>query len=159
PGPRDDPCPSPTHAVSPRMSRSLALCALVLLGSSALAAPPELKHLFPPGGGRGQVVEVTASGSFERWPLEVWADEPGVVFELGSEKGKLTARIAPDALPGVRLVRFYDESGASAPRPFVVGTLPEAVESEPNDEPGKAQDVKALPVVVNGRLGKRGDVD
>ena len=33
------------------------------------------------------------------------------------------------------------------------------VEQEPNDEPAKAQKVERLPVVVNGRLGKRGDVD
>jgi hypothetical protein len=36
---------------------------------------------------------------------------------------------------------------------------PEVVEGEPNDEPAKPQTLPALPVIVNGRLGKAGDVD
>lgn len=138
----------------------LAFSAFALLGApSAPAAPPSLNHLFPPGGPRGQSVEVTAAGKFERWPVRAWVDEPGVVFEPGPESGKLTARIAPDAPPGVRLVRLHDDQGASEVRPFVVGTLPEAVEHEPNDGADAAMTIATLPSTVNGRLAKRGDVD
>src|SRR5205823_5707083 len=60
--------------------------------------------------------------------------------------------------PGVHYLRVYDDQGASSLRPFIVGTLPEVVEQEPNDDPRKPQ---VLPgsCVVNGRLEKPGDVD
>src|SRR5947207_89916 len=100
------------------------LCALV----PTHAAGPKLNHVFPSGGSRGQNVELSVSGSFQHWPVRVWVDEPGVVFDSGSERGKLMAHIAPDALPGVRLIRIYDDEGASLPRPFIVGTLAETLE-------------------------------
>ena len=43
-------------------------------------------------------------------------------------------------------------------RPFIVGTLPDVLEKEPNDDIDKAQ-VIATSSVVNGRLEKAGDVD
>jgi hypothetical protein len=144
--------------MNPRCS-VLLLVAVIAHPLLVRAGEPKLDHLFPAGGGRGQQVTVTLSGSFEHWPVRVWASEPGVAFEPGQEKGKLTARIAPGARPGLSLIRVYDDEGASAPRPFVVGTLPETEEREPNDEPAKSQKVERLPVVLNGRLGKRGDVD
>jgi hypothetical protein len=87
-----------------------------------------------------------------------WIDGPGVSIEAGAEKGKLSIRVAPDADPGVRWIRLYDEEGATALRPFLVGTLPEVAEQEPNNDPGHPQVVE-IPAVVNGRLGKPGDVD
>src|SRR5262249_33370778 len=58
-----------------------------------------------------------------------------------------------------RWVRIHDEDGASALRPFVIGSLPEVVEIEPNDAPGSAQCVRVNPATVNGRLSRTGDVD
>jgi hypothetical protein len=142
-----------------RLSFLVVLAVLSFLPARVRAAGPKVDHLFPAGGGRGQVVTVSLSGSFNHWPVRVWVSEPGVAFEPGSEKGKLIARIAPDAVPGPRLIRVHDDEGASPPRPFLVGTLPETVEQEPNEEPAKSQKIERLPVVVNGRLGKRGDVD
>ena len=46
-----------------------------------------------------------------------------------------------------------------APRPFVIGTLGEVVEQEPNNTSEKAQSLATSTVVVNGRLEVRGDVD
>ena len=43
--------------------------------------------------------------------------------------------VAADAPPGLRWLRLYDEDGATALRPFVIGSLPEIVEVEPNDGP------------------------
>src|SRR5690606_7219109 len=124
----------------------------------ALAAPPAAKSLFPVGGGRGQVVDVTADGAFDPWPVQTWSSEPGLVIEPGSEKGKFTIRVAEDALPGLRWIRFSNNEGASVPVPFEIGTTPAVVEAEPNDELAKAQ-VQELPCTIDGRLGKRGDVD
>jgi hypothetical protein len=143
----------------PRAVARLLSIGLGLACATSQGAEPKLDLLLPPGGQRGQQVAVTASGTFERWPVRVWVDRPGVAFEPQAEKGKLVARIAPDALPGLCLVRLFDEQGASAPRPFLVGTLAELTESEPNDDLERAGKIERPQVVVNGRLGKRGDVD
>jgi hypothetical protein len=127
--------------------------------SSAAAAPPDVTYLYPAGAQRGTTVEVTAGGTFERWPVGGWADRRGVVVEAGKARGKLTVTVAADALPGVCWIRLHDEQGASGLRPFLIGTVPEVLEREPNDEPARAQVLEKLPVVVNGRLEKPGDVD
>jgi hypothetical protein len=135
----------------------LLIGSLFVFGSDAEAKPPTLNTLFPSGGSRGQTVEVAAGGSFDRWPVQCWVDGPGIEVRALEEKGKLTVVIAEDALPGVRWLRLHDEEGATALRPFLVGSLPEAVEAEPNDE--KPQALEGSSLVVNGRLAKRGDVD
>jgi len=132
---------------------------MLALAGSAFAAPPTLDHLFPGGVARGASAEVTASGKFDRWPVRGWSSSPGIAIEAGGEKGKLTIRAAPDAPPGLHWVRLFDEEGATAPRPFLVGLVPEVVEVEPNDAPGAAQRVGATPATINGRLEKNGDVD
>ena len=128
-------------------------------GHAAHAAAPVLDSLNPAGGRQGTTVSVTAGGKFDPWPVQGWADAPGITIEAGSEAGKLTVRIDKDAPPGPHLVRLYNADGASAVRVFVVGEQPEAAEAEPNDETAKAQAVADLPVTVNGLLEKRDDVD
>jgi hypothetical protein len=130
----------------------------ICLSSPLLAAPPALTHLYPAGAQRGTTVEVTAGGTFDRWPVQVWASDTAITGTATKDKGKLSITVAGDAAPGVCWLRLYDEQGASFLRPFLIGTLPEVMEKEPNDEPGKAQAV-AAPAVVNGRLEKSGDVD
>jgi len=124
----------------------------------AQAGPPALKHLFPAGGKRGEVVEVTAAGTFDKWPATVWVNRSGVTGVAAKDKGKFTMTIAADAEPGVYWLRAVHADGASSLRPFVVGTLDEAVEVEPNDELDPSQ-VVAGASIINGRLGKGGDVD
>jgi Bacterial pre-peptidase C-terminal domain len=122
------------------------------------AAPPKLNNLFPAGCQRGQSVVVTATGDFSAWPVEVWSDRPGIVATAEKDKGKLKVDVAADAVPGVYWLRLYNNEGASVLKPFVVGTLAEVAESEPNDAPSKPQSVEPR-VVVSGKLGKSGDVD
>jgi Bacterial pre-peptidase C-terminal domain len=136
-----------------------ALVALIATGSITSAKPPTLEHLFPAGASRGATVEVLATGKFDRWPVRAWTSTLGVEIKAGIEKGKLTIAVADDAPQGVHWIRLFDDEGATIPRPFVVGRLPEAVEVEPNDEPAAAQRVDPSGVTVNGRLGKAGDVD
>lgn len=131
---------------------------LLLLGGAASAAPPTVTHLFPAGGQAGTTAKVTAFGTFERWPVRAWVEGKGVEVAAGKEKGELSVTIAADAVPGPRWLRLIDEHGASTARRFLVGTLPETREKEPNDDVSSAQAVTA-PVVVNGRLVKAGDVD
>ena len=139
--------------------RRYALLFLLASASSASAKAPTLDHLFPAGAARGSTVEVIAAGEFERWPVRAWTSTPGIEVKPGVEKGKLSVTIAPDVPPGLHWLRLFDDEGATTPRPFFVGVLPESIEEEPNDETAKAQRVAASGVTVNGRLGKTGDVD
>src|SRR5205807_332594 len=82
----------------------------------------------------------------------------GIQAVAEKEKGKVRVAVGPAVVPGIYWLRFYDPTGASALRPFVVGTLPEVAEKEPNDSPTSAQPIKGH-VVVNGKLEKVGDVD
>jgi hypothetical protein len=102
---------------------------------------------------------VSASGTFDHWPVKAWIEGRGVEIRSETAKGKLTVVVAADALPGVRWVRLYDQEGATALRPFVIGTLPEAIEVEPNDEPKSPQSLAVSSSPVNGRLARAGDVD
>jgi hypothetical protein len=144
---------------SPALCLYLGVFALLCGPSAAAAAPPNLTYLYPAGAQRGTTVEVTAGGTFERWPVGGWADRRGVVVKAGKARGTLTVTVAADALPGVCWIRLHDEQGASELRPFLIGTVPEVREREPNDDPARPHVLDKLPVVVNGRLEKPGDVD
>jgi hypothetical protein len=134
------------------------LCLFVATPPSVSAAPPSLTHLYPGGAQRGTTVEVMAGGTFEPWPVKVAVSGTGVTVTPGKDKGKLRVAVAKDAVPGVYWLRAHNDEGASGLRPFVVGTLPDVAEKEPNDDAKKPQ-VVAGNAVVNGRLEKSGDVD
>src|SRR6266542_3612683 len=138
------------------MRRFLCLAVALWAPSSATAAPPDVTYLYPAGARRGTTVEVTAAGTFERWPVGGWASTRGVEVKASKQRGQLTVTVAADAQPGVCWIRLHDEQGASSLRPFLIGTLPEVLEREPNDEPAKAQSLGAGNVTVNGRLEKPG---
>ena len=131
---------------------SLALFAVLF------AAAPKVESLYPAGGRQGTSVEVTANGTFETWPAQVWSSHPGIVVTPGKSSGHVRVAIAADVPCGVHWVRFFDKTGASGLRPFLVNQLPEVEEKEPNDDFQKSQPV-SLPVVVNGRLENTNDVD
>ena len=68
-------------------------------------------------------------------------------------------QIRQDAASGPHLLRLYNEVGASDLRTFIVGRQREMLEKEPNDSVRKPQVLSRLPVTINGRLEKSGDVD
>jgi hypothetical protein len=140
--------------------RTALVASLLWLAVSRAAwgAPPKLTYLFPPGAQRGQTVAVAANGSWDPWPVSAWVDRPGLQLTAESKQGQFQATVAGDAEPGVYWVRLFNADGAAALKPFLVGLLPECTEQEPNDDPAKPQIVEA-PIVVNGRLGTREDVD
>ena len=147
------------HTSSPTFTGGLCGFLVFAFSLSALhAAPPNVTALSPSGACRGTTATMTAVGTFDTWPVKSWCDSPSVSVIAGKDKGQFTVAVAADALPGVKGIRFYDDAGASALRPFVVGTLPEIHEVEPNDKPDPKSPVR-LPAVVNGSLGKSGDVD
>ena len=138
------------------VSRSLfILLSGQLLFSSASAAPPTITYLYPAGAQRGTSVDVTAAGTLDA-STKVWASGKGVSVEPA--KGKLKVVVAKDAVPGVYWLRASNAEGASTLRPFIVGTLPEVTEKEPNDDVKKPHVLDGS-AVVNGKLEKGGDVD
>ncbi|MDD4787384.1 MAG: hypothetical protein PHO07_09435, partial [Pirellulales bacterium] len=99
---------------------------------------PFVTGIFPLGGRAGEPVKIQIDG----WNLD-------------------QATIAPppqDAKPGVHLLAAAAGDLLSNHVPFALGTLPECLDNEPNDEPSKPQKVN-LPVVVNGRVDRPGDWD
>jgi hypothetical protein len=143
--------------------RFLAACLLAAAAATspgtARSAGPEVRSLLPSGGQRGTTLVAAFNGDFPNWPAQAWVDAPGLTFSPGEEKGHLTVTIAADASPGLRWIRLYDAAGAAVPVPFVVGTLAEMVETEPNNSPAKAMPAPAAATIVNGRLGSGGDAD
>ena len=63
---------------------------------------PEIEVKFDDGAQRGKSVEVTATGTFERWPVRGWVEGSGVEVRPGKAKGKLSVQVAANAEPGVR---------------------------------------------------------
>ena len=138
---------------------ALAVSLLAMAVERACAAGPEPRSLLPAGGQRGTTVEVTASGKFPKWPVQTWVDRTGLAITPSADKGKLSIAVSPQAVGGVYWIRLFDADGAAAPLPFIVGTLPEVLEQEPNSSVSKAQTLSSSAVVVNGKLGGNGDVD
>lgn len=135
------------------------LICLSLCCELSRAAAPQVKYLYPAGGQRGQTVEIDAPGKFDAWPVNTWVDRPGLEIIAKPEQGKLTATVAADAVPGLYWIRVYDAQGATPPLPFLIGTLPEVLEQEPNDHFRHPQKLSSSTSLINGRLQKRGDVD
>src|SRR5687767_1279426 len=104
-----------------------SICVICVICGSSLSAP-NVTYFHPSGARQGTTVEVSAGGTFDKWPVQVWVSGKGVTGRAGKEKGKLTFTVADDAVAGTYWVRVHDESGASALRPFVVGAIAETAE-------------------------------
>ncbi len=132
--------------------------ALLMLAATLVAAPPTVTALFPAGCQVGQSVEVTAQGALGDKP-QAWISREGVKLEFAESGNKFKVIIAENAAPGLCWIRVFNAEGASSLRPFVIGTLAEVAEKEPNNSAKEAQKLESNQVVVNGVLDKGGDVD
>lgn len=97
-----------------------------------------VSHLFPMAGNPGQVIDVEPIGS----------------ARAVKEKVKLSV---PAAL-GVQQIQLDIAGKKTNPATFIVSKLPQFNETEPNDELEKPNRV-TLPVGINGRIGKKRDID
>lgn len=148
-------------------SRRLAYAlALMLWGvgingtvSKSFAESPSVTRIFPAGGKRGTSLTVETKGKFPNPEVHVWSDRPGLTWERIPETGNFTVHVAADADPGLHFVRFHDEQGATSLHRFIVGTLPEVNEAEPNNQSSQVTVAAELPRVFNGVLQERADVD
>lgn len=160
-----------------RVCRSLAGFLLFvggIVGTKPLCAQPQapsyeecrLDSIFPNGGRRGTSVKVTFRGYNGGLanPREITIDgPPGITAkDLKPAAGnsiEATLDIAADAPLGRRRLRVLNEkSGLTNFAYFVVGSLPEPLEVEPNNDVAKAQPVEA-PCVVDGRIDPAADLD
>ncbi|MDB6038192.1 MAG: hypothetical protein JWM99_2033 [Verrucomicrobiales bacterium] len=124
-----------------------------------LAGVPTLEYLFPIAFGRGTKETVTFGGKFDPWPPAVWTDCSGITFAATTNSGKFSVEVSREAPIGPHLLRLYNAEGASTPHIFLIKSLADVPEKEPNDSVQEAQPIDKLPASIGGRLEKGGDVD
>ncbi len=147
---------------------------------------PRLQSIFPMGAKVGATVEVTLTGTDIEDPEDLHFSHPGIKAEpiapmpaadrkpaepppmpTPRRKGnrnpppgvtRFKVVVGPDVPLGLYDVRLINKWGISNPRSFVVGSLDEMNEVEPNNDLPQAQSV-ALNRVVNGIVNQPTDVD
>ncbi|MCX6907624.1 MAG: PPC domain-containing protein [Verrucomicrobia bacterium] len=93
------------------------------------------------------------------FPLGGRVGEPHSIKMKGVNLGNaMLQQPAKDAEPGIQQIAANKDGFISNRVPFVLDTLPELLEKEPNNTPAHAQKV-TLPVIVNGRIDKEDDWD
>jgi hypothetical protein len=103
-----------------------------------LTADPYVDRAYPLGGRRGTSAKFELAGQgLPRGPVEI---------------------PLPAAGPADYVHRLTMDGKLTNPFLLELDDLPEHLEAEPNDEPSQVKPI-ALPAVLNGRIGKPGDVD
>lgn len=137
----------------------MTVCQIWGFTTRAGAAAPSLDHLYPVAVQRGTTNSITAIGKFEPWPPRIWVDSQGITFHAETNSGVFKVTVAENAPAGPHLIRAYNDEGSSSPRFLIVTDEPQLAEQEPNDHYARPQRLDSLPVWLNGRLEKSGDVD
>src|SRR5262249_47758708 len=99
---------------------------------------PYASHVYPMAGNPGQTIAVEPVGSAR------------------AMQAKVPLKV-PDR-PGLHQVQLDVGSTKTNPVGFVVSTLPQVMEQEPNDTPEQATRVP-IPCGINGRIGSKRDLD
>ena len=136
------------------MSAVLAFLAMLIPGAhQAWASQPEANSLSVVGVQRGQSVEVQISGARLGDARELLFYTPGLtasnVTKVDDNNIKVTISAAADAKPQLHPFRVVTASGTSNLRLFGVSALPTLVETEPNSEFIKAQEI-AINTTIDG---------
>lgn len=152
----------------------------LLAGIATGQSGPQLVTVFPNGAKTGASIEVTFTGDgfdgdeqllfsakgFKAEPMSggVATTDPtpkgkkGVGKNQGSSAVKFKVTVPKEVPLGIHDVRIVSKSGLSNPRAFVVGSLTEVNETEPNNDIGQAQRIE-LDTTVNGFISTSTDVD
>jgi hypothetical protein len=140
---------------------------------------PELSSVFPIGGAQGTTLQVEIRGKNLEGSYAIWFDKPGLKtaikqiqqVDLEELKNAQTSEIPrgnqviaqieidPSAAIGCQFLRLVSSAGVSNALPFTVS--PEVATAEvdgPHDSPTTAQQVR-VPLLLQGRLRKMGEVD
>ena len=166
--------------------RAVVVGTAVVVATTSLAVlgdEPGVEYIFPAGGRRGTTVDFHVGGynlqercGFEMWGEGIAASDhlvrgertvwfEGPLVRLPASQGKEDypkdqaghVQIAANAPLGWRRWRVWTSQGATASRQFVVGDLPEIVETEIDGQP--IPTAVSLPVTINGRIFPREDLD
>jgi hypothetical protein len=144
----------------PRMQSLRFLPAVLAIATCAGAAePPAIQGLFPSGVQTGQTTRVDLVGKPGDLPLQLWSSRPELTGQIAEDGKWLRLTAAPNAPAGICWLRLFNAAGANRLRPFIVGTLPEVTEVEPNNAAADAQVIDITGTVVNGVLDRRDKVD
>jgi len=159
---------------------AFALC--VSAPQTVWADPPGISYIFPAGGQRGTTVKFRVGGLclHGECPLEMlgpgvkaseqlrqvdttWFEGPVIPQPASQQKEDYPkdygaqVEIAADAPLGLRGWRVWTSQGATPSLKFVIGELPEIVESESEAKPAHVP--VTLPVTINGRIFPREEID
>jgi hypothetical protein len=140
----------------------LIAAAVMACNTTHAAQPPTVDRLVPAGGQRGTTVPVKITGKLGEGELRVVNDsgQSGYFsWTFNEKRDAADVAIVPDAPAGVHWIRFCNPAGSTELRPFVVGTIPEIAETEPNNRIADANPVQSESVTINAALDKGGDVD
>ncbi|MCH7689040.1 MAG: PPC domain-containing protein [Planctomycetes bacterium] len=118
-----------------------------------------MDRLLPSGGKRGNTVAVSMNGNMGSGALGVWCSRKSITIHVDAKAKKLSVTIPPEATPGLCWIRLFNAEGASALKAFIIGTLEEISEKEPNNRLSDAQRLESSRAVVNGVLSRTGEVD
>lgn len=142
---------------APRLALTLALVALFTPTARAQFPRHGLTSVHPSGGQAGTTVTVEIAGPETDGAVQLVFDHPAIrAFRI---KGpKFAVAIGPGVPLGTHDVRLSGPLGLSNARTFEVGSRPETVETEPNNDPAKAAPV-ALGETIRGRIDVPTDVD
>ena len=141
--------------------RSLVIFGILFATIADLySAAPKVDAIYPAGGRRGETVApVLLIGKLSGWPVSGWASHPGIRVEPEEKKNRMKVHVGKDVPVGPHLVRVFDQQGASEAKVFVVSDQPEVLEYGLNEQREEAEEVKSLPLIINGRLERNGDTD
>jgi hypothetical protein len=113
---------------------------------------PVMSGIFPPGATVGTTVDWSISGRNLTKVKTLLISGAGVEVVDLAVKSETSAtakvRVSASAEPGYREVRLDGSNGASNLGVIRIDRLPQQLEIEPNDEPGKAQEIASGSVVV-----------
>ncbi len=147
--------------------------ACLVCDRSAWAQLPaaRLDGVFPAGGKAGDVIDVTISGGDLDDVDQLVFSHQGISakpklaeatpFDDGPQpiENQFVVSIANNVPPGGYEVRCQGKYGMSGPRKFIIDSLQEIVEIEPNANAETATEIADLPVVINGQLNGTADLD
>ncbi|HYI97646.1 MAG TPA: PPC domain-containing protein [Bryobacteraceae bacterium] len=144
-----------------RVSLGLVVLFETLVFAQVAVPPisPQVTGTFPHGGQRGKEIEISLQGRNLQDTTSILFRSPklqATVLSADPYTVKARVKIAGDAEPGRHDLRLIAKHG-SAIGYFDVATFVETNESEPNNDPKKAEELK-FPALVNG-LVTAGDYD
>lgn len=143
------------------IAAAIAVTLLLPIAAEGQMPKHRLDVLFPPGGQRGEAVEVRLVGAEMESASGLWFDHPGIVSERvegDASPPKFRVAIAPEVPVGLHDVRIVGPLGVSNPRAFAVGLRAEVIEREPNNGPEEAGAIE-VGQVMNGQIDGATDVD